>query len=39
MDGVEENLRNLGVGNWKTEAQELGGWRKFLEQIRNHKRL
>lgn len=30
MDGVEDNLRSLGMGDWKTTAQEQGGWRKFL---------
>jgi hypothetical protein len=31
MDGVEKDLRNLGVVKWKTKAQEWDGWRKFLE--------
>jgi hypothetical protein len=31
MDGVEKDLRNLGVVNWKTKAQEQDGWRKFPE--------
>jgi hypothetical protein len=39
MDGVEKDLRNLGVVNWKTKAQERGGWRKFLEQAKTHKGL
>jgi hypothetical protein len=25
MDGVEKDLRNLGVVNWKTKAQERDG--------------
>jgi hypothetical protein len=29
MDGVETDLRNLGVVNWRTKAQERDGWRKF----------
>jgi hypothetical protein len=37
VDGVEKYLRNLGVINWKTKAQERDGWRKFLEQAKNHK--
>jgi hypothetical protein len=28
MDSVED-LRNLGVVNWKTKAQERDGWRNF----------
>jgi hypothetical protein len=33
MDGVEKDLRNLGVVNWKTKAQEREGWREFLEKL------
>jgi hypothetical protein len=39
MDGVEKDLRNLCVVNWKTKAQERNGWREFLEQIKTHKDL
>jgi hypothetical protein len=39
MDGVEKDLRKLGVINWKTKAQERGGWTKFLEQGKAHKGL
>jgi hypothetical protein len=39
MDGVETDLRNLGVVNWKTKAQERDGWRKFSEQAKTHERL
>jgi hypothetical protein len=39
MDGVEKDLRNLGVVNWKTKAQERDGWRKFVEQTKAHKAL
>jgi hypothetical protein len=39
MEGVEKDLRNLGVVNWKTKAQERDGWRKFLEQAKTHKGL
>jgi hypothetical protein len=39
MDGIEEALKNLGVVNWKTKAQELDGWRRFLEQAKPHKGL
>jgi hypothetical protein len=30
MDGVEKDLRNLGVVNLRAKAQERDGWRKFL---------
>jgi hypothetical protein len=39
MDGVEKDLRNLGVVNWKTRAQERDGCRKFLEQAKTHREL
>jgi hypothetical protein len=29
MDGVELDLRNLGVVSWRTNAQERDSWRKF----------
>jgi hypothetical protein len=34
IDGVEKDLRNLGVVNVKAKAQEWDGWRKFLEQAK-----
>jgi hypothetical protein len=39
MNCVEKDLRNLGVVNWKTKAQEWVGRRKFLEQAKTHKEL
>jgi hypothetical protein len=39
MDGVEKDLRNLGVVNWKTKAQDRHGWSKFLKQAKIHKGL
>jgi hypothetical protein len=39
MDGVEKDLRNLGVFNCKTMAQERDGWREFVEQAKAHKGL
>jgi hypothetical protein len=39
MDDVEKDLRNLGVVNWKTKAQERDGWRNILEQAKTHKGL
>jgi hypothetical protein len=38
-DGVDKDLRNLGVVNWKTKAQERDDWRNFLEQAKTHKGL
>jgi hypothetical protein len=39
VDGVKKALRNLGVVNWKSKAQERNGWRKFLERTKIHKGL
>jgi hypothetical protein len=39
MDGVDKDLRNFGVVNWKTKAQERDIWREFLEQAKTHKGL
>jgi hypothetical protein len=39
IDGVEKDLRNVSVVNWKTKAPERDGWRKFLEQAKTHKML
>jgi hypothetical protein len=39
MDGVEKDLRNLGVVNWRAKEQEWDCWRKFLEQAKPHKVL
>jgi hypothetical protein len=36
MDGVEKDLRNLGVVNWRARAEEIDGWRKFLDQAKTH---
>jgi hypothetical protein len=37
MDGLEKNLRSLGVVNWNIKAQERDGWRKFLDQAETTK--
>jgi hypothetical protein len=39
MDGVEKYLRNLGVVNWRANAQERDGLRKFSEQAKTHEGL
>jgi hypothetical protein len=39
MDGVEKDLRNLGVLNRETKAQKRDGWRKFLGKTKAHKGL
>jgi hypothetical protein len=39
MDGMEKDLRNLGVVNSKTKAHDRDGWRKFLEHAKTHKGL
>jgi cobyric acid synthase len=39
MDGVEKDLKNLGVVNWRAKAQERDDWRKFIEQAKFHEGL
>jgi hypothetical protein len=39
IDGVEKDMRNLGVVNWRAKSQERGSWRKFLEETKIHKVL
>jgi hypothetical protein len=39
MDGVEKDLRNVGVVNWRAKAQKSDGWRKFLEKAKTRKGL
>jgi hypothetical protein len=38
MDGVEKDLKNLGVVNWKT-GTKAEGLEKFLEQAKTHNGL
>jgi hypothetical protein len=39
MNGVEKDLRNLGVVNWETKAQDRNGWRSFIERAKSNKSL
>jgi hypothetical protein len=39
MDGMEKDLWNLAVVNWRANAQERDGWITFLEQAKTHERL
>jgi hypothetical protein len=39
IGGVENDLRNLGVVNWRAKAHERDGWRKFLEQAKSQEGL
>jgi len=34
IDGVEEDPRQLGCRNWRTEARERGQWRHLLEEAK-----
>jgi hypothetical protein len=38
-DGVEKDLMNLGVVNWKTKTQERDGWRNILQQTKTRNGL
>jgi hypothetical protein len=34
VEGVEKDLRNLGVVKWRTKTKERDSWRKFLGQAK-----
>lgn len=38
-DQVEDNLKTLGVRNWKARARDGRGWKLILEQARTHQGL
>jgi hypothetical protein len=38
-DGVRNDLRNIGVKNWKQKAQERKQWKEIIEQAKTHKEL
>ena len=37
IDGVQSDLRTLGVNNWKREAQNRASWDKVLKQAKSKK--
>jgi hypothetical protein len=39
MDVVEKDMKNFGLGNWKTKTQETYGWRKGSEEAKTYKGL
>ena len=36
-DDVRDDLRKMGVNNWKQKAQERKPWRGITEQAKTHK--
>ena len=38
-DDVRDDLRKMGVNNWKQKAQERKPWRGIIEQAKTHKEL
>jgi len=38
-DDVRDDLRKIGVNNWKHKAQERKSWRGIIEQAKTHKEL
>ena len=38
-DDVRDDLREMGVNNWKQKAQERKPWREINEQAKTHKEL
>ena len=38
-DDVKDDLRKMGVNNWKQKAQERKSWRGIIKQAKTHKEL
>ena len=38
-DDMRDDLRKMGVNNWKRKAQERKPWRGIIEQAKTHKKL
>jgi len=38
-DGVRNDLRKMGVSNWRKRAQERKQWKGIIEQAKTHKEL
>ena len=38
-DDVRNDLRNMGVNNWKHTTQERKKWKEIIEQAKTHKEL
>ena len=38
-DDVRNDLRKMGVGNWKQRTQEWKQWKGIIEQAKTHKEL
>jgi len=38
-DDVRDDLRKMGVNNWKQKVQERKPWRGITEQAKTHKEL
>jgi len=36
IEGVEEDARKLGCGNWRAGAQDRGHWRHLFEEAKAH---
>lgn len=35
IDGVEEDLKKMNIKNWKKKAEDRGGWRNLLGQVKD----
>jgi hypothetical protein len=34
LESVEEDLKNMGVRNWRRESRDRDGWRTILEEAK-----
>ena len=39
LESVEEDLKNMGVGNWRRKQQDREEWRTVLEEAKVHQGL
>jgi hypothetical protein len=37
--GLHDDLRKMGVKNWKQRVQERKQWKEIIEQAKTHKEL
>jgi hypothetical protein len=39
LDSVEEDLKTMGVGNWRFKSQDIEQWGTILEELKFHLEL